>query len=177
MKMILILAILAGLAIGPAYWIYGKFYSGQTVQVLELLAADNGRFVSGEFRIDPAMAPLGLIMTASGYFTPNMTEDQPPKDIWSATLSRNSSPLHSVEFQLSAGTTGNTQPVFKEHLFLLQVAEAGDYQLELAPKAEPKMALSNLHLAIKTGLLEPDANIVSVGMALLIVAGLVLFLL
>ena len=63
---------------------------------------------------------LGLILKSQGSFTPNMEENRPPKDLYSAVLSRDNETAKPLGFELNAGSTGNSNPVFNSHLVLFQ---------------------------------------------------------
>ncbi len=177
LKTILILLVLVGAVLGPGYWIHGKFFTGQSVQVMTFTAGEAGRWTSGEFEVTTDMAPLGLILTAAGNFKPNTTEDQVPKDPYGATLYYQDAPLHSIVFSLSPGAVTNSNPVFKEHLFYMKHLQAGKYRLELEPKVTPRMTLSDLKLDVKAGIQEPDGALAAAGVSMLIVGGVLLFLL
>lgn len=174
MKNILFLAILIGVVIGPAYWVYGKFYSGRPVQTLALVASGDGKFVSGDFRVTPDMAPAGVILTASGGFAPNMPDDQPPQVGYEARLSKNGTPFNAAKFALKAGSTGDTNPSFKERLFYLEAPQDGTFRMELEARTPETMRLDNVRIELKANIREPDGRIVSAGMVLMIVAVLAL---
>lgn len=176
MKIAIYLALLVGLAIGPAYWIYGKFYSGQSAQRITLVRNDVGIYSSAAFRITPAMAPAGVIMTASASFAPNMPDDQPPQVGYEARLSKDGVPFNVAKFALKASSTGNTNPTFKERLFYLEAPQDGMFTFELEAKTPQTMQLDSVTLEINANIREPDGRIVSAGMVLAIVAVLILLI-
>jgi hypothetical protein len=172
MKIVLILSMLVGLVVGPAYWIYGKFYSGQTVQSLTLTADGSGKFVSGDFRIAPGMAPAGVIMTALGSFAPNMTEDQPPKVGYAATLYKDGVEFNVAKFPLKVKSTSDTHPSFKERLFFLEAPQDAVFRMELQALTPETIKLDRVDIEIRANIQEADGRIVSAAMVLLILAGL-----
>jgi hypothetical protein len=176
MKIMLYLAILAGLIIGPGYWVYGKFYSGHTVREMTLTVVGEGKFTSAGFRITPDMAPAGVILSANGVFAPNMPDDQPPQVGYEARLMKNGTPFNAAKFALKAGSTGNTTPSFKEHLFFLEAPQDGEFMMELEAKTPQTMKLDNVRIAVKANLHEPDGRIVSAGMLVAVVALLILLI-
>lgn len=176
MKIVIYLALLAGLAFGPAYWIYGKFYSGNTAQRITLAKNEAGIYTGTSFRITPAMAPAGLIMTASASFAPNMPDDQPPQVGYEARLSKDGAPFNTAKFALKASSTGNTNPTFKERLFYLEAPQDGVFALELEAKTPQTMQLDSVTMEIRANIQEPDGRIVSAGMVLAIVAVLILLI-
>jgi hypothetical protein len=174
MKIVLYLAILVGLILGPAYWVYGVFYSGRVAHSLVLHAMAPGKFVSQPFRVTPDMAPAGIILTAGGAFAPNLPDDQPPKVGYEARLSKNGAAFNSAKFALKAGSTGDTNPSFKERLFYLEAPQDGQFSLELEAKTPETIKLDNVRIEVRAKLAEPDGRLVSAGMVLMIVAVLIL---
>jgi hypothetical protein len=170
MKIVLVIAILVGLVIGPAYWVYGKFYSGRGVQTLSLAASGDGKFISGEFRVTPDMAPAGVILTANGSFAANMPDDQPPQVGYAATLYKNGAQFNIARFPLKAGSTGNTNPSFKERLFYLEAPQDGLFRMELQAMTPQTIKLDSVQIQVKANIKEPDGRLVSAGMILMIVA-------
>lgn len=174
MKIALYLALLVGLAIGPAYWIYGKFYSGRVAYNLPLTRAADGTLASAPFRVTPDMAPAGVILTANASFAPNLPDDQPPMVGYEARLSKDGTPFNAAKFALKAGSTGNTNPSFKEHLFYLEAAQNGEFALQLEAKTPQTMRLDSAGIVVKANIREPDGRVVSAGMILAIFAVLIL---
>ncbi len=174
MKIALYLLLLIGLAMGPAYWIYGTFYSGRSAQVLNLAPSGDGKFVSGEFSIHPEMAPAGIIMTATGSFAPNMPDDQPPKVGYAATLYKDGASFNVAKFPLKASSTSESNPVFKQRLFFLEAPQDGTFRMELEAKTPQTIKLDSVRMELRSNLHEADGRIASAGMVLMIVAILAL---
>lgn len=178
MKTVSLILLAAGLLLGPAYWIYAKFYSGSVAARVPLtkLDAAAGTWRSAPFRMSADMAPVGLILKSQGSFAPNMEESRPPKDLYAALLSREGETAKPLGFELKAGSVGNTNPVFNTHLVLFQVVQDGQYQLEIRPAGPPNIPLSNVELEIRQQLVEPNPNIVMAGLLLLVfgILGLVM---
>jgi hypothetical protein len=178
MKNISLLLLAVGLLLGPAYWIYAKFYSGSQAALVPLskLDAAAGTWRSAEFKMSADMAPVGLILKSQGSFSPNMDESRPPKDLYAALLSRNGEAAKPLGFELNAGSTSNSNPTFNSHLVLFQVVKEGTYQLEIRPAAAPAIALDKVELEIRQKLVEPSPNIVLAGVLLLVfgILGLVM---
>lgn len=170
-KILLLLLLLSGLALGPAYWIYAKFFSGRLVETLELTVGADARIESAGFRIDPAMKPVGLVLHAAASFKPNMDDSKPPANVYTATLLRDGAPLLTTELRLAATSVQVSEPVFKERLFWLEGAEAGDYRLLLTPARAPEMTAGPARLEVRAEMIEPDGRWVSGGL-LLLAAGL-----
>ncbi len=178
MKTISLLLLAAGMVLAPAYWIYAKFYSGSQAALVPLTQVDaaTGIWRSAEFKMTAAMAPVGLILKSQGSFAPNMEESRPPKDLYAALLSREGESAKPLGFELNAGSTGNSNPIFNSHLVLFQAVKDGRYQLEITPSGPPNIPLRKVELEVRQHLVEPNPNIVMAGVLLLVfgVLGLVM---
>lgn len=178
MKTISLLLLAAGMVLGPAYWIYAKFYSGSRAALVPLIQTDAaaGIWRSAEFKMTADMAPVGLILKSQGSFAPNMEENRPPKDLYAALLSREGERAKPLGFELNAGSTGNSNPIFNSHLVLFQTVKDGAYQLEIQPSGPPNIPLQKVELDVRQHLLEPNPNIVMAGVLLLVfgILGLVM---
>jgi hypothetical protein len=178
MKTVSLLLLAAGILLGPAYWIYAKFYSGSQAAPVPLarLDAAAGTWRSAEFRLTADMAPVGLILKSQGSFVPTMDENRPPKDLYAALLSRDGERAKPLGFELNPGSVGNTNPTFTSHLVLLQSVKDGSYQLEIIPSDPPSIPLQKVELEVRQHLVEPNPNIVMAGVLLLVlgILGLVM---
>jgi hypothetical protein len=178
MKTLSLLLLAAGMLLGPAYWIYAKFYSGSQAALVPLTITDAaaGIWRSQVFRMTADMAPVGLILKSQGSFTPNMDESRPPKDLYAALLSREGESAKPLGFELNAGSIGNSNPTFNSHLVLFQAVKEGGYQLEIRPSGPPSIPLQKVDLEVRQHLVEPNPNIVMAGVLLLVfgILGLVM---
>lgn len=179
MKKISLLLLIVGLAVGPAYWVYAKFYTGSqaallTLEKTEATAVSTWR--SPEFTLTPDMAPAGLILNAGGSFSPNMDESRPPKDHYAAILFKDGKAAKPLNFILGVKSVSDSNPAFKEHLLFFQVVQAGRYHVEVTPAAEPDIKLDRMQLEIRQHLHEPDSNIVTLGMVVMILGILGFFI-
>lgn len=168
MKTLSLLLLVAGLLLAPAYWIYSKFYTGEQAALLALGRIDGGGWRSPVFRVDADMAPLGLILSTQGSFAPNMHESDPPADRYVATLYRDGAAAQPLTFTLSAKNISESNPVFKEHLVLMNKVTAGEYHLEVMPMTEPRIHHDRMLLEVRRNLSEPDNRVVITGIVLLV---------
>jgi hypothetical protein len=172
MKILSLVLLVSGLLTGPAYWIYAKFFTGSRVVLVSLekpaKAGTAAPWRSPEFNLTPDMAPVGLILDASGGFSPNMDEDRPPKDRYAATLYRDGEAAKPLGFTLGVKSVSDSNPVFKEHLVFFQVVKEGRYHLEVTPTAEPAIRIDRMQLEARQHLHEPDNRIVTAGMVVLV---------
>lgn len=176
MKPVLLLLIVAGLALGPSYWIYAKFYSGQLAQTLEFIEAEDGRLKTAGFRLSGDMRPVGLILKAQGSFAPNMDEDKPPKNRYQAQIYRDGQLRQEVEIKLATSSVSNSNPAFVERLLWLEAVTPGEYRVVLAPLEAPEITLDQVRLEVRTHIQEPDGRLVAAGMAMLILGAVSLFM-
>jgi hypothetical protein len=155
--------IVAGLALGPVYWIYFTHFTGSVAASHPLQASADGRLDSPVFRLDPGMNPVGLIFKTQGSFSPNMLENQPPRNAYQAVLHRGAAAGEPIKFQLAAKSVADSNPVFQERLLLLHVPAAADYRLEIAPLAEPEIELQHPELVVRQGVQVPDSRLAAAG--------------
>lgn len=176
LKTLSLLLILAGLAMGPAYWIYVVHFTGHVAHTVALRPGDDGSWTSPTFRLEPAMAPVGLILRAAGSFAPNMPDDQPPRDRYRAVLHRDGVAGAPIGVVLGAQAVADSNPRFKERLLLLQRPQAGDYHLELIPEAAPVIRLADVDLDVRAGVRETDNRVVAAGIATIALGVLLLLM-
>lgn len=166
-----------GLILGPAYWIYTKFFTGSEVALLgfsRISAADAAPvWRSQSFTLSADMAPVGLIFKAHGQFAPNMEEHRPPRDAYTATLVRDGVAADPLKFSLGVSNVANSNPVFKEHLVFMQKVQAGSYHIDIATAATPAISLDQMRLEVRQNLVEPSPNVVTTGI-LLFIAGILI---
>lgn len=176
MKTIYILLLLIGLPIGPGYWVYAKLYSGKLAMTVPLVAGEGGALVSQPFKLEPGMAPVGLVFHTQGSFVPRQDEDKPPKDEYTATLIGPDGVPQLVPFPLAAQAVANSNPVFNVSLLWMNKVAGGDYRLEIKPTSQSVITLEHPRVDVRANVQEPDGRIVSVGLIMMIVGFLGLFL-
>lgn len=176
LKAFSLLLILAGLVLGPAYWIYVVHFTGQVARTLELRPTEDGAWSSPPFRLDPAMAPVGLILRAEGSFFPNMPDDQPPRDRYRAVLHQDGTAGAPIRLELGVKAIADSNPRFQERLLLLQRPQAGEYRLELIPEAAPLIRLGNVELDVRAQVQQTDNRVVAAGIAAIALGALLLLI-
>lgn len=179
MKKIALLLFVAGLIAGPAYWVYAKFFTGSQAVLVNLEKSEakpGATWRSPDFTLAPDMAPVGLILHANGSFAPNMDESRPPKDRYAATLFKAGEAAKPLTFTLGVKAVADANPAFKEHLLFFKVVQAGQYHLEVAPAAEPEIRIERMQLEVRQHLHEPDNQIVTAGMVVMVLGILGFFL-
>lgn len=175
LKSLSLLMILAGLAMGPAYWVYVVHFTGAVAQTLDLKADEHGGWYSAGFVLNPDMGAVGLVLVASGGFAPTMDDDKPPSDPYRAILMHGATAGQPIRFKLAAGHVTNSNPQFRERLVLMKQPQAGDYRLLVTAEAPPQISLDRAQLEVRSQVREPDNRLVAAGIALLAL-GLLLLL-
>lgn len=176
LKNLSLLMIVAGLALGPVYWIYMVHFTGQVARSVELRPGEGGAWSSPAFRLGPDMGPVGLILRLDGHFSPNMPDDQAPRDAYHAVLHQGDAAGPPIRLELSAGTVTNSNPRFRERLVLLRSPQAGEYRLEVAPTRTPQITLDTVQLEIRSHVRQTDNRVVAAGIALLALGVLLLLI-
>lgn len=181
MKKLALLLLLVGLALAPVYWIYLKFYTGSEAAMVPLMPQATApalarTWQSAPFQLNQSMAPVGLILHAEGHFSPNMAENRPPRDSYSATLQRDGTAAQPLPFSLGVKHVTDSNPAFKEHLVFMQQVQPGTYTLTVQQAAEPAIVIDRMQLQVRQNLREPDPNIVMAGIVCLVIAILGLIL-
>jgi hypothetical protein len=174
LKILAWLCVVGGTALGPVYWVYLNFYSGEVVARLPLASSAAG-LRSPVFRLHPGQAPVGLILRAQGSFTvdPAQLPMQPPRNRYRAVLTQDERTGEPVGFVLGVKKLSDNTPSFREPLFLLNAPAAGEYRLDVATAAPPEITLTEPVLEVRANLGEADnglaaAGILAIGFGLLI---------
>jgi hypothetical protein len=69
---------------------------------------------------------------------------------------------------LKAADSANGHQLFKEHLLFMQVVQAGSYQVEVTPASDSIMKVEQMRLEVRQNLQEPNSNVVTGGIVLLV---------
>lgn len=174
LKTLSLLLILAGLALGPAYWIYVVHFTGQLAHSVALHPDTDGAWHTPSFRLAPEMGPVGLILRIDGHFSPNMPDDQAPRDGYHAILHQDGEAGAPIRLNLGVHAVADTQPRFRQRLLLLDAPRAGAYRLDLVPLAAPSITLDAVELDIRSHVLQTDNRLVATGIGLLALGVLLL---
>lgn len=176
LKSLSLLFIVAGLLLGPVYWIYVVYFTGRTAQTVTLTADGQGGWSSPAFRLSPDMGPVGLILSASGSFSPNMDESRPPRDRYEAILFHAEQPASPIRLDFSAGSVANSNPQFRERLVLMNSPGEMDYRLLLKPASQPEIKLDRVELQVRVDVQQTDNRVVAAGIILIAVGVLALLM-
>jgi hypothetical protein len=173
MKTIALLFLIAGLILAPAYWIYTKFYTGKQTAMLtlEAVAGDDKTapsWRSAPFDLQADMAPVGLILHVEASFEPTAEDHKPPIDRYNVTLSHQGEAAKPLVIMLKSASSAVGNQAFKEHLLFMQAVKAGAYQIEVTPASDSIMKVQAMRLEVRQNLQEPNPDIVTGGIILLV---------
>lgn len=180
-KKLLVLLVVTGLLVGPAYWVRAKFFTGDDAALVTLTAlpTEPGKartWQSGPIQLDAGMAPVGLVLHAQGRYTAGVANGREPRDRYSATLSRAGESAQPLTFSLGVKRVTDEPPSLREHLLLMQKVQPGPYLLTISQAAEPAIEIDQMQLQVRQHLQEPDPDILMAGLAMFMIGllGLVL---
>lgn len=180
-KSLALVVVLCGLLVGPAYWIHAKYFTGRDAALLTLepAAVKPGLariWQSAPFTLREDMAPVGLVLIAQGHFAADLDPGRPPRDTYSAILTRDGEMATPLKFNLGVKYVSDSNPAFREHLLLMQKVRAGQYVVTVNQAAEPAIEIDRMQLQVRQNLKEPDPDVVMAGIGLLVLGllGLVL---
>lgn len=164
------LLILAGLAAGPGYYLYARYFTGAVVaeHLLAVLADDRVARHSPAVRLAPDMSPVRFVLRISAEHGPSY--EGAPRNRYRAVIQRDGTTVAESAFELVSTTLESS---FQEHaqvLATLAVAQAGDYRLALEDTTEPQMRVTALRLEVRRNVHEPDRRVVWGGVVLLVLA-------
>lgn len=182
---IALLLLIIGLLLAPAYWVYGKFYTGQQALLLPLnaVAAPPARtpaeadpapaagvptWRSAPFELHPGMAPAGLLVLAQGERSADA--NRPARDLYLATLYKDGVAAQPLGFSLVAEPGAQAGLEFKERLLLMQQIQPGRFQLVVQAQTPPEIRLHGLQLQVMEDIHEPNPHIVMAGIVAIILA-------
>jgi hypothetical protein len=181
MKILSFALLLLGLLLAPAYWIHAKFYSGSQAAVLTLTpvasqAGGQSTWQSDAFSLRADMAPVGLVLMVQGRLADNVDAGNPPRDLYTATLSRNLETAKPLGFSIGVKRVSDMHPQFHEHLLLLQKVRTGQYRLLVSAVNPPAIQVEQMQLQIQQHVHEPDPRVVTAGILMFIlgILGLVI---
>ncbi len=164
MKIIALVCLVLGLIAGPVYWVAAKFFTGSRLALLDLKPAGPGVWRSPEFRLEPGMAPAGLILHMETTRPGGLDENLTLHNRFQMVLSRDGEQAKPLGVATKATASAGPTPSFREHLLYFKEVTAGSYQVEIKAQTEPEMPITALRLEVRQRLHEPESRIVTAGM-------------
>jgi hypothetical protein len=173
MKYTMLALILSGIILAPGYWAYSQLFSGKSVAVMSMQTLADHSFSSAGFALRKDMFPLAINLTAHGQFLPNQHNWEPPKDRYKASLFLANERIATSSFVLAVEAVANSEPSFKQRLFLLsdypdadQMGKA-DFKILIEPEQKPEIVLDGVQLDLRAQASEADGRVLLGGILLL----------
>ncbi|MGF1615031.1 MAG: hypothetical protein ACFCVA_14290 [Gammaproteobacteria bacterium] len=187
MKSVAIVLIVCGLLLGPAYYVFYRYFSGDVVMVLPVAVQDRPTagvqshapaiapraFEPVVLRLDPEMNPVRLTLKLRGHWNTFLVE--PGHNRHRATLTGEGGVIADSVFQISATGPEPGWQVYREVLATLEVPTSGDYTLVLKEVAQQNMVASDFVVEVRRNVHSPDTRIVVAG-ALMLCLGFIALL-
>ena len=164
-----------GLLLGPAYFVYAKFFSGVAVGSYALRAGPGG-FDPVSVALAPEASPVRVVLRLSVQYGPSKDGPSVPRNRYQAVATRDGAPVAEHSFELVANSVESSFQEFTWDFATLQVTKPGDYRLTLRETAPPEMQVISAYLNVRRTVLEPDLRGVWAGAGLIGLAALLVFL-
>jgi hypothetical protein len=178
-KAVGILLLVLGLALGPGSYLASRFFSGRVIAEAPLTfetGIDGRRHFRFAFSLPADALPAAVIIQASASHGPALLPADLPADTWTLRLLKDGVALRELPMHLQSTTVEATPAlVFKESLSLDAAQGGGDYMLEIALPAAPRLTLDSARVEVRAGVTPANPSWLVAGLAL-IVAGLALIL-
>ena len=176
MQSLALLLILAGLLLGPGYWIFSQVFSGRLVARVPVSVSDDGHLLAEPIELRPGMAPLALVLVAQAEFKPHQEDWMPPEDQYRVTLWDEQRAVAESTLLFQAPSVAHANPVFREALLRLDEVPLGRYRLQAQPATLPEMKLRHAEIEIRERVWQANPRLAGTGVVLLISGILALFL-
>lgn len=165
-----VLLLILGVLLGPAYYVYARFFSGTVLatQALAMNVSDGTVRAATTLELAPAQGPIGLILRVLAEQGPLAAPSEAPRDPFVARVLLHDRLILEHRFTLaSSAVEPHPGLVFQEALPLLDALDAGTYRVELASEGAPQLTLRHVDVQVRSGMQAPDWRIVATGAALL----------
>lgn len=175
-----IILLILGLLLGPGYYVYTRFFSGDVVATQPLPLARDGageRFEPVLLSLAPEMQPIGLVLRFTVSHGPTIQPTYTPRSDYRARLLDGERVILDQRFSLQSPEVESTPSrVFQHALPVLAIEHAGSYRLTVDAEGEPQMTVHSADVQVRANVREPDLQLVAVGAALVAVGLLAIFL-
>ena len=167
-----------GLALGPGYYVYSHFLSGNVAATYPLVkhqAADN-HFDPVPIELSPDMGKIGLILRFQTDHGPVMTPTQMPRNSYRAVLKSGSRTVFDQPFMLSSTSLEHEALLnFSEAMPVFKADSSAVHQLEISQTGEAGMNLISADMQVRQGVVESNSTVTTAGFGML-VAGVAMLL-
>lgn len=172
--MIKITLLILGVLLGPGYYIYITFFTGQVLHSIPLAPAQDG-FQPASFSVETKSDPIRIVLQVSTEHAP-IVQTTPPKLSYRVTVTRQNHQPQSYPVQLNALlATDRELKDFNESITTLPVNEATHYTVSVQQTEPSQMHATKATLIVRERVSSPNMGAVWAGVALL-AAGILLLL-
>ena len=179
-KMTGIVLLILGLLLGPGYYVYARFFSGDLVatQALPLVRDTAGpRIGPVLLHLTPDMQQIGLILRFNVSHGPTPLPPNTPRNAYRARLVDGERAVMDHRFSLQSPEVDATPSrAFQHALPVLQVDHAASYRLELVDEGEAQMLVHSADVQVRAHMRQPDFKLVAAGISLAVIGFLALVL-
>lgn len=163
--------LIAGLVIGPVYYTYIRFFTGEIVTTQTVaLQQNSGKLLFDpiELQLSPEMNEVGLIIRIDASHGPLILSSNPPINKYHAIVSDGTNMLVDTHFSNTSPSVDSTPSMsFQDTLPLFKVNQRGTYQLKITVEGETEMQILKTEVQVRENVKKPDMIIVITGIALL----------
>lgn len=163
-----------GALLGPGYFIYLTFFTGQVIHSIALAPALGG-FQPVSFSVEPKSDPIRIVLQVTAEHGPTV-QTTPPKLRYVATVAQqDSQPVsYPVEFNALLATESELRE-FSEAIATFPVPKAATYTVSIRETGLSQMGAIKAMLQVRERVSSPARGVVWVGVVLL-AAGILLLL-
>jgi hypothetical protein len=189
MKTLIPVLFIAGLLLGPGYYIYCKFFSGSSVGEYTILSHDVKSLDLGvvksttasnpkwntpvELDLSPEMNPI-LIKASFGFMqSTSVGKGQE----YSVSLSRDGDEVWTRDLSVrrsKAGTTGSgrhhVETTKTVEIMTFEVDEPGTYSLDMTPQGRDRMTIAGIKIDVRKNVLSPRPVLYVPGVIVLVLS-------
>jgi len=173
-----IVLLILGLLLGPGYYVYTRFFSGDLIATQPLpVDAAGQRFEPVLLRLVPDMQPVGLVLRFTVSHGPTIQPTYTPRSDYRVRLLDGERAVLDHRFSLQSPEVESTPSrVFQHALPVLPVERPVSYRMELSAENEPQMQVHSADVQVRAHVREPDLKLVAAGVALAVIGFLVTML-
>lgn len=172
--------LIAGLIMGPGYFIYTRFYTGREISDLPLefhLGKDGRLRAVATFDLLPIMGPVTVIVNLTATHGSTLSPPNTPRNRYRASIVRNGETVLTHSFTLRAIQVEATPAeVFKQALPVMKNLAPGEYKLELIQEGDAEMEITHAAVQVRAGVKYLNTAVLAIGLGLM-AAGVAVILL
>lgn len=163
-----IVLLILGLLLGPGYYVYTRYFTGQVVATQALPLAGT-RIEATNVAVRPDMNPIGLVLRFSAAHGQTINPPDTPRNAYRARLVDGERVVLDERFSLISSLVESAVALqFQQALPLFDAERAANYRLELSLDGDAQMQVSSVDVQVRAGMRAPDLRVVAAGLVLLV---------